>query len=56
MKLKIKLVHETRIIEHVQQVTVMPDEGHEDRVLNEDYQKTDGGFIVVLTEEEERHG
>jgi hypothetical protein len=56
MKIRVKLVHETRIIEHVQQVTILPDEGHEDRVLNTNYPTEDGRVVVVLTEEEERHG
>jgi hypothetical protein len=53
MKIRVKLSHETRTIEHVQELSIVPDDGHEDSVLNVDNDiADDGGFVIVVTEEE----
>lgn len=53
MRIVVKLKHETRYIEHVQLVQVMPDEGAPENVycdVSTDIED-DGSFVLVIKEE-----
>lgn len=58
MKIKVKLLHETRTIEHVERVEVLPDEvrlmpdNDLDSINIHIERAEDGGLVLVITEEE----